>query len=71
MSSSVSRSRCCVKARGRIHEGEREGEVRTSLSSLASVVASWVVLCHDSWVTSSCDRRLVNEGEGEGVAVVA
>ena len=48
MSSSVSNSRCCVKARARMHGGEGEGEVRTSLSSLASVVASWVASCHES-----------------------
>ena len=46
--SSVSRSRCCIKARARMRGGEREGEVCTSLSSLASVVVSWVASCHGS-----------------------
>ena len=48
VSSSVSKSRCSVKARARMCGGEREGEVCTSLLSLASVVALWVASCHGS-----------------------
>ena len=48
VSSSVSKSHCSVKARARMRGGEREGEVRTSLLSLASVITLWVASCHGS-----------------------